>query len=138
MVQIKIRYEGNLHCTAQHGPSGTVVATDAPVDNQGKGASFSPTDLVATALGTCMLTTMGIAARRNGWTLDGLDLSVEKIMTKQPPRRIERLPVRVHVPAAVAAHLDQASKRDLESIARNCPVALSLCDAIAVELEFDW
>lgn len=138
MVEIHARYEGDLHCSAQHGPSGSVLGTDAPSDNQGKGATFSPTDLVATALGTCMLTTMGIAARRNGWELAGLELKVDKFMSQQPPRRIERLPVRIRVPIAVAQALAEADKRSLEAIARNCPVALSLREAIAIELHFDW
>src|SRR5689334_19857350 len=132
MVEIKARYEGDLQCSAQHGPSGTRLSTDAPADNQGRGASFSPTDLVATALGTCMLTTMGIAARRNGWDIAGLELRVEKLMTQQPPRRIDRLPVSIHVPQQVAAALQETAKRELESVARNCPVALSLRDAIQV------
>lgn len=138
MVEIKARYEGDLHCSAEHGPSGSRLSTDAPVDNQGKGATFSPTDLVATALGTCMLTTMGIAARRKGWKLDGLELRVEKLMTQQPPRRIDRLPVHIRVPADIAAGLHESTKRELESIARNCPVALSLRDAIEVDLQIDW
>jgi putative redox protein len=138
MVEIHARYEGELHCTAEHGPSATTLGTDAPADNQGRGATFSPTDLVATALGTCMLTTMGIAARRKGWTIDGVGLSVEKLMTKQPPRRIERLPVRVRVPAEVGQRLDAEAKRELEQVARSCPVALSLSDAIPIDVEFDW
>ena len=78
MVEIDIHYEGELHCTARHAPSATVLATDAPVDNLGKGESFSPTDLLATSLGTCMATTMGIVARKNGWNIDGVSLRVQK------------------------------------------------------------
>jgi uncharacterized OsmC-like protein len=85
-----------------------------------------------------MLTTMGIVARRSGWHIDGLELQVDKAMTAQPPRRIDRLPVTIHVPGEVARTLDATAKRDLEAAARNCPVALSLRDAIAVELQFDW
>jgi len=138
MVEIRARYEGELHCLAEHGPSATTLGTDAPADNQGRGATFSPTDLVATALGTCMLTTMGIAARRKGWSIDGIALSVEKGMTTQPPRRIARLPVRVRVPAEIGQQLDAEAKRELEAIARSCPVALSLSDAIPIDVEFDW
>lgn len=138
MVEIKARYEGELHCSAEHGPSGTRLSTDAPVDNHGRGASFSPTDLVATALGTCMLTTMAIAAERKGWRLHGLELRVQKQMTPQPPRRIDRLPVHILVPPAIAAGLEEGAKRELEAVARNCPVALSLREAIQVDLQIDW
>jgi putative redox protein len=138
MVDIHARYEGDLHCTAQHGPSATQLSTDAPLDNQGRGATFSPTDLVATALGTCMLTTMGIAARRGGWNVEGLELNVKKLMTTQPPRRIERLPVEVRVPKTVGQQLDGAAKRALEHAARTCPVALSLSAGIAIDVSFDW
>jgi putative redox protein len=132
MVEIRARYEGELHCTAEHGPSAMTLGTDAPADNQGKGATFSPTDLVATALGTCMLTTMGIAAGRKGWSIDGITLWVDKRMTTEPPRRIAR------VPAEISQRLDAEAKRELESIARTCPVALSLSDAIPIDVEFDW
>jgi len=88
MVQIEIAYLGQLRCSAKHGPSATQLVTDAPVDNQGRGESFSPTDLVATALGTCMLTLMGIRAQERSWALDGTQVSVKKHM--QPsPRRIQ-------------------------------------------------
>ncbi len=138
MVEIDIHYDGQLHCNAQHGPSSTRLATDAPADNQGKGESFSPTDLVATALGTCMLTTMGIVAGRKGYRIDGIDARIEKHMSKQPPRRIERLPVRMRVPPEVASALDAEARRALEHAARTCPVALSLQPAIEVALEIAW
>src|SRR5512143_3893504 len=105
MVEIYVRYEGQLRCSAKHGPSSTTLATDAPADNQGKGESFSPTDLVAAALATCMLTTIGIRANKHGWGVDGIEAQIEKHMTKELPRRIERLPVRFSVPAAVARAL---------------------------------
>ena len=138
MVQIDIQYEGELHCTAKHAPSATVLATDAPLDNMGKGEAFSPTDLLATSLGTCMATTMGIAARKNGWNIDGVSLRVQKIMTKQPPRRVERLVVDFTIPASVSNALDPAAKQTLEHTARNCPVALSLSNAVAVDLTLPW
>jgi uncharacterized OsmC-like protein len=138
VVDIYVRYDGRLHCTTRHGPSSATLATDAPADNQGKGESFSPTDLVATALGTCMLTTIGIVAKREGWNVDGIELCVQKQMAKQPPRRIERLPVAVSVPPAVASALDAGAKRQLEHAARTCPVALSLNATIEVALSFDW
>ena len=138
MVDIYIRYDGRLHCTARHGPSSAALATDAPVDNQGKGESFSPTDLVATALGTCMLTTIGILAKRKGWNVDGLELHVQKQMTKQPPRRIERMPIAVSVPPTVAGALDAEAKREIEHAARTCPVALSVHPSVEVALSFAW
>jgi putative redox protein len=138
LVDIYIRYDGQLRCSARHGPSSTQLSTDAPVDNQGKGESFSPTDLCATALGTCMITTMGILAKKKGWNLDGIELHVQKEMTKQPPRRIERLPVRFSVPTAVAHALDPEQKRELERAAQTCPVALSLHPSVQVTVSFDW
>lgn len=138
MVDIFMRYDGELHCQARHAPSSSTLATDAPVDNQGKGSSFSPTDLVATALGTCMLTTMGIVARKNGWNIDGIELQVSKQMTKEPPRKIARLPAKFSVPKQVASALDAAARSQLEHTAKTCPVALSISDTIEVPISFDW
>ena len=98
MVNISIRYDGDLHCSATHGPSQSKLATDAPTDNKGKGESFSPTDLVATALGTCITTTMGIKADSLGVDLRGMTVSVKKEMSKDSPRRIVGLPSEVHIP----------------------------------------
>ena len=134
MVEIRVRYEGDLHCTAEHGPSGTRLATDAPVDNQGRGASFSPTDLAATALGTCMLTTMGIVARRHEWDLSGATAVVEKEMVADPIRRIGKLTVRIRIPAA----LDARARETLERTARTCPVHKSLSSAVEIPLSFEW
>ena len=138
MVEIVSIYEGGLHCVAQHGPSGTKLSTDAPVDNQGRGESFSPTDLVATALGTCILTTMGIVANRHAWRLDGARVRVEKHMTTTPPRRIDRLPCEVDVPGAVAASLDAQARVALERAANSCPVKISLAEAIDAPIVFRW
>jgi putative redox protein len=138
MVQISIDYTGQLHCKATHGPSASELATDAPTDNLGKGEAFSPTDLVATALGTCMLTTMGIVARKNGWNIDGVELQVSKQMTKEPPRKIARLPAKFSVPKQVASALDAAARRQLEHTAKTCPVALSISDTIDVPVSLDW
>src|SRR5690348_3988504 len=98
MVEITATYEGQLHCNAKHGPSGSTLSTDAPKDNMGKGESFSPTDLVATALGTCMLTTMGIVAQRHNLDMTGATVRVEKHMTTSGPRKIARLPVEIRIP----------------------------------------
>ena len=98
MVKVDIKYNGDLHCDATHGPSQSKIATDAPTDNKGKGEAFSPTDLVATALGTCMTTTMGIKAQELGIDLRGMTVSVEKEMSKDAPRRIVGLPSEIHIP----------------------------------------
>lgn len=138
MVDIDITYEGELHCGAQHRPSQSRLATDAPVDNQGRGQAFSPTDLVATGLGTCMATTMGIVARREGYVIDGLRVHVRKIMTSSPPRRIARLETELRLPAAQGNALSAEARADLEHTAHTCPVRLSLLDAIEVPVSFDW
>ena len=117
MVNIKVEYQGELHCKATHGPSGVELATDAPKDNRGRGESFSPTDLVATALGSCMLTIMGIAARTQNIDISGATAAVEKEMTATPPRRIERLAVRIHVPHS----LSRPTRRSSNS-RHTCPV----------------
>jgi uncharacterized OsmC-like protein len=138
MVEIDIVYEGELRCEAKHAPSKTKIETDAPVDNMGKGESFSPTDLLATSLGTCMATTMGIAARKHGWNIDGIRLRVQKLMTKEPPRKVARLNVDFTIPEGVKNGLDAGAKAALEKSARTCPVALSLAPSIEVELQLNW
>jgi putative redox protein len=136
MVQIEVAYLGELRCSAQHGPSGMTLTTDAPVDNQGRGQAFSPTDLVATALGTCMLTLMGMRGRERGASLAGTQLSVKKHMTVAGPRRITRLEVSIRVPRGAALALPD--REALEHAARTCPVRLSILEAIEVPLSFDW
>lgn len=134
MVEIEIAYEGDLHTTCRHGPSGRVLETDAPVDNQGRGESFSPTDLLATAFGTCMLTVMGIVARREGWKLEGARARVEKHMVADPMRRVGRLVVHFEMPAGTAAE----ARPILEEAARTCPVRQSIHPDIETDLRFDW
>lgn len=121
MVTITAAYQGDLCCTATHGPSGSQLSTDAPKDNEGLGRFFSPTDLVATALGTCIMTTMAIVAKRRGFALQGASVHVEKVMIDNP-RRIGRLPVTVTVPGSYTD--DQ--KKLLENTAHACPVHKSL------------
>jgi putative redox protein len=111
MVEISIKYLGDLRCEARHEPSGTVITTDAPVDNEGRGESFSPTDLAATSLGACMLTIMGIAARKQGVDLGATTVKVVKEMTAQPPRRIAKLTVVFTVPLP-ASHDEQEMRFD--------------------------
>jgi putative redox protein len=134
MVEISIKYLGELRCEARHEPSGTVITTDAPVDNEGRGESFSPTDLAATSLGACMLTIMGIAARKQGVDLAETTVRVLKEMTAQPPRRIAKLIVVFTIPLP-ASHEKRAM---LESAARSCPVHLSLHPEVVQEMRFDW
>ena len=139
MVDIYLEYEGDLHCRAVHGPSSAVLATDAPVDNQGRGQTFSPTDLVATGLGTCMATVMGIVARTRGYSLEGTRVHVKKTMTSSGPRRIAELAVHITLPKhATNSALDGDGRTDLERAALECPVRLSLLDAIQVPVAFDW
>ncbi len=134
MVEIQIIYKGQLHCEATHGPSGTVLATDAPKDNMGKGESFSPTDLVATALGTCMLTIMGIVAQRHNIDLAGATVTVGKEMAAQPVRRIGRLAVLIRIPGSVS----EEDRRRLEHAVVTCPVHKSLHPDVEIPIEFKW
>jgi putative redox protein len=134
MVKIDISYQGQLHCEAVHGPSGAKLATDAPKDNHGKGEAFSPTDLVATALGTCMLTVMGIVAQRHNISLEGVTASVVKEMAASPARRIGKLTVQINVPG----NLDQEQRKLLENAAHTCPVHKSLHPEIDIPLTFHW
>lgn len=132
MVQIDGIYQGGLRCQAVHGPSGTTLVTDAPVDNHGKGESFSPTDLVATALGTCILTVMGIVAEREKIDLTGMRITVQKEMSAEPPRRIARLATRIVMPNGLA----EQQKTKLEKAAHTCPVHQTLQGKVEMPVEF--
>lgn len=134
MVEINATYEGQLHCTATHGPSGTVLTTDAPRDNLGKGESFSPTDLMATALATCIVTTMGIVAQRHNLDISGTKVRVEKHMTTTGLRRIARLPVEVRVPRTFG----QEDRQRLENAGHTCPVHKSLHPDVDAPISFVW
>jgi putative redox protein len=133
MVTITAKYEGDLCCTAVHGPSAAQLTTDAPKDNEGLGRFFSPTDLVATALGTCVLTTMGLVARRHGIELKGASVKIEKHM-QASPRRIARLPVEVTVPGKFTPE----QKKLLETTAHACPVHKSLHPDIDAPITMVW
>lgn len=133
-VRIEIAYEGDLQCSAVHGPSGDKLVTDAPVDNQGKGSHFSPTDLLATGAGTCMLTVMGIAASRRNLDLAGARVTIDKHMSTGLRRYVQRLAVRVRLPAALLPK----DRKFLESSARACPVLATLGPDTAVDLEFSY
>ncbi len=134
MVRVDVEYTGGLHCDAMHGPSHSKLSTDAPADNKGKGAAFSPTDLVATALATCISTTMGIKAEELGVDLRGMKISVEKEMSKDPPRRIVSLPSEVHIPLPPTS----PHREVLEHTALNCPVHKSLPVEINRPTKFFW
>ena len=133
-VEINITYDGGLICTAIHGPSRSTLTTDAPVDNGGTGAAFSPTDLVATALGTCMATVMGLVAKRSGLNIDGLQVQVIKEMTAAPVRRIGSLKTRLVFPQGKA--LSAADRAQLEAAAKACPVKQSLHPDVKLPMEF--
>jgi putative redox protein len=134
MVEMSIRYLGGLRCEAVHGPSDTRLITDAPTDNMGKGESFSPTDLVATALGSCILTTMGIVAQRQGIDMAGARVHVAKEMVTSPHRRIGRLPVTIHMPR----ELSEDDRKRLENAAHTCPVHRSLHPDVEAPISFRW
>ena len=134
MVEVTIDYTGNLHCDATHGPSHSKISTDAPTDNKGKGESFSPTDLVATALGTCMSTILAMAAEEHGLNVKGMKVKVEKEMSKDAPRRIVGLPSEVHIPLPAST----PQRALLENAALNCPVHKSLPPEIERSMKFFW
>ena len=134
MVEMRGEYLGKLEMRMVHGPSGATLATDAPADNGGRGASFSPTDLVGVALGSCMVTTMGIVARRDGIAMEGARVRVEKHMSAEGPRRIARLPVVIAMPKGVPVE----ARAKLEQAARACPVSRSLHPDVAAEVVFEW
>ena len=133
-VSVEIAYEGQLRCKAVHGPSQCHVVTDAPVDNHGKGAHFSPTDLVATALGTCTLTLLGIVADRHGISLEGTTVKVEKHMVAEPVRRIGRLPVDIYM----GQPIKDKYKDRLVKAAETCPVKQSVHPDIDLRINFHW
>lgn len=134
MVEIKLNYEGNLHCSATHLQSGNTLVTDAPLDNNGLGQAFSPTDLVATALGACMATVIGIVARRKELAVEGMAISVRKYMSDDLPRRIKRLELDLSIPLP-ASHPDRPV---FESAAKGCPVHHSIHPDIEVVMHWIW
>ncbi len=136
MATIHIDYLGELRTDCVHLQSGTHINTDAPTDNQGRGEAFSPTDLVANALGTCIITTMAIFARRDGIELKGSKLDVTKIMTSQPPRRIARIEIDLTLQTENLP--DGETRARLEKIAHTCPVAISLHPDIEQAVGIRW
>ena len=133
MVEINFKYTGDLRCESTH-PSSAKIITDAPLDNHGKGEAFSPTDLVATALATCVLTTMAIAAEKHGIKLDGSVGKISKIMSTTPPRRIAQLvsEININLPSG------HPYRAQLEAAAHACPVHKSLHPETEVKIDFRW
>ncbi len=134
MATSKITYTGDLRTTSVHLKSGKEIITDAPVDNQGKGEAFSPTDLLATSLGNCMLTIVGIAARTHGFSIDGTTAEITKIMGENP-RRVTEIVVDLQFPAN---DYSDKEKEIIERSARTCPVAYSLHPDIKQNITFGF
>lgn len=123
MTKMRTQYLGNLRTEIEHIQSGNTITTDAPLDNNGKGEFFSPTDMFASSLGSCMLTIIGIAANTHGFSIDGTTLEIEKIMAANP-RRVAEIKIDVHFPKD--ANYTDKQKRIIEAAAKTCPVANSL------------
>lgn len=136
MPTVKTTYRGELRTQATHVQSGTEIITDAPTDNKGKGEAFSPTDLVATALGSCMMTIMGIVAQRDGIDLTGSDIEITKVMSSDQPRRIDR--VELMMAMVSPEQLTPTVQATLERAAHTCPVALSLHPELVQAVQFSW
>lgn len=133
MVEMTGIYKGDKRCETTHGPSQAKLSTDAPKDNFGKGEAFSPTDLVGTALATCILTTMAIVAERDGQDLRGSRFRVTKAMNPNP-RKIAQLSVYLSLPA----HIPESERKKLERIAMTCPVHRSLHPDVQMPVVFEW
>ena len=127
----RVEYKGELRTEAVHLKSGKTIITDAPIDNQGKGEAFSPTDLVATALGSCMITIMGIVAEREGIILNGTTAEVEKVMATSP-RRIGEVKIKIKF----ISKLNRDQRDKLERAAKSCPVSGSLSENLTETVEF--
>ncbi len=132
-VRITGRYLGNKKIELTHEPSGAVLLTDAPLDNQGEGKSFSPTDLMGASLGSCMLTVMAIYAEREGINLSGMHMSIDKEMAANP-RRVSSLVASIHMPAG----LTTVEREKLERIANTCPIHYSVSPDLKVQVEFAY
>ncbi|MFH0800382.1 MAG: OsmC family protein [Pseudomonadota bacterium] len=133
-VEMDVRYDGGFRCTATHGPSGITMTTDAPTDNGGKGEAFSPTDLVAAALGTCVMTIMAMMAERSGLDLTGTRIHLVKDMATAPSRRIGRVGATITFPKGLK--ISDADRIKLERSVESCPVKQSLHPDIKVATEF--
>jgi uncharacterized OsmC-like protein len=132
--KIESSYFGGLRVSSTHLASNREIITDAPVDNSGKGDSFSPTDLVATALGTCMITVMGIYAEKNGILMPNVYSRTNKVMSSSP-RKISKLKIEI---IFEGNQLSEVEKQSLKDVALNCPVAKSLHPDLQQEIEFNF
>ncbi len=130
-----IVYKGNLRCECTHLQSGTVIETDAPTDNRGKGELFSPTDSLCVALATCLVTTMALKANDMGIDLADTNIAVTKHMLSEP-RRIAKIDVILTFPATL--QLEDKDRIILERVGNNCPVAKSLHPDLEVNIEYKW
>ncbi len=133
MTKFSLIYEGALRTKCVHEDNRSTLFTDAPKDNHGKGAFFSPTDLLALSLGTCILTVMGIAAEKRGISLAGLSAAVEKEMKGHPQRMIGKIIVDIHGPS-----LSEEERKILEEAAHQCPVGRSLHPGVEQKISFHW
>ena len=132
MSKVKCFYLGDLKCEAKHLNSGNRIRTDAPLDHCGKGESFSPTDLLATSIGSCLLTIMAIKARSNGWELENIYLDIEKIMTKNKKRKIEQLIIDIYFPES----LPKEKLDFIRQASKDCPVTRNLSDSL--DIQINW
>ena len=132
MSKIKCSYLGDLKCEARHLQSGKLIKTDAPLDHCGKGENFSPTDLLATSLGSCILTIMAIKARSNGWELENISLNIEKIMTKNRKRKIEQLIIDIYF----SEDLSKDNLDFIKNASKDCPVTRNLSDSL--DIQINW
>lgn len=133
-ITIKTKYLSNLRCESTHLKSGQKIITDAPLDNNGKGEAFSPTDLLAVSLATCMITIMGIVAQKNSLNIDDLDCDVTKIMSAAP-RKVAEIVINFRF---LANNFSDAQKQLLQDAAYSCPVALSLHPDLKKTVSFNW
>ena len=132
MSKIKCTYIGDLKCEAKHLQSGKLIKTDAPLDHCGKGENFSPTDLLATSLGSCLLTIMAIKARSNGWELENISLDIEKIMTKNHERRIDKLIIDIYI----EEDLSNEKLNFIKNASKDCPVTRNLSDSLVIQINW--
>lgn len=133
MADIKIKYTGDLRTTATHVSSGSKIITDAPLDNKGKGEKFSPTDLFATALGSCMLTIMGITAQTHGINIDDTEITVKKIMGVNP-RRVSCIEITINI----FNDISEKDRKLLIKAAHHCPVSKSISPDIKEDVTFNF
>ena len=134
MSKVKCSYLGDLKCDAKHLQSGEQIKTDAPLDHCGKGENFSPTDLLATSLGSCLLTIMAIKARSNGWELGNISLDIEKIMTKNKERKIKQLIIDIYIPE----DLSNEKIDFIKNASKDCPVTRNLSDSLDLQIKWHY